>query len=444
MRAGLTQAPGGPAARLRHGLGRLFNNLSIRLKLIVLLGASAAIALFISSVMTLFSTFITEKQESLRVLQQLAEVSSENLRAALAFHDDASAQRMLAPLQANPNILLVTVEDEQGQAFTRYASPALSPGEIDLYRQRVGAAVGANRHSLFEHLNAIERMSLGHMYVVKPIVFEGKPIGSLAIVSDNRALWTKILRHFAFQFLVSMATLAILVAISIRLQRLFTKPIFDLIETMHLVSRTKDYSVSIPSRGSDEFHDLNMGFNAMLAEIRGRDEMLSRMAMTDALTGLHNRWHAMDLLAAMVARAQRKQEPLGVIMLDVDHFKRINDEFGHPAGDRVLKEIAGIVSGSAREYDVVARVGGEEFLVLCDDSGEAATLATAERIRAGIAGRPIEFEDGRHLEVTASLGAYASVPASQDVEGIIKIVDDALYRAKNLGRNRVEPGVRTQ
>jgi diguanylate cyclase (GGDEF)-like protein len=419
----------------------MFNNLSIRLKLIVLLGASAAIALFISSLMTLFSTFISEKEESLRVLHQLAEVSSENLRAAVAFHDDASARRVLASMQANPNILIATVEDEQGRAFSHYASPALAPGEIERHRRRLGEAVAGQRDALFGRQAAIEQTSLGHMHVVTPIVFEGKPIGSLAIVSDNAALWHKILRHFGFQFLVSMATLAILVAISIRLQGLFTRPIFDLIDIMHTVSRTKDYSVSIPSRRSDEFNDLNMGFNAMLAEIRQRDEMLSRLAMTDALTGLHNRWHAMELLATMVARAHRKQEPLGVIMLDVDHFKRINDEFGHPVGDVVLKEIARIVSGSAREYDVVARVGGEEFLVLCDDSGPAATLATAERIRAGIGGHPIEFEDGRHLAVTASLGAYSVVPASQDVEGIIKIVDSALYRAKNSGRNRVESGM---
>jgi len=421
----------------------MFNNLSIRLKLIVLLGASAAIALFISSLMTLSSTFITEKEESLRVLQQMAEVSSENLRAAVAFHDDASAQRVLASLRANPSILLVTVEDDQGNAFTHYASPAASVEEIEDYRRRLGEAVQAHRETLFERMSSIGRTSFGHMYVVKPIVFEGKPIGSLAIVSDNVALWNKILRHLAFQFLVSMATLAILVVISIRLQRLFTKPIFDLIEAMHLVSRTKDYSVSIPSTRSDEFNDLNMGFNAMLAEIRGRDEMLSRLAMTDALTGLHNRWHAMELLHSMVARAHRKQEPLGVIMLDVDHFKGINDEFGHPVGDLVLKEIARIVARSAREYDVVARVGGEEFLVLCDDSGMAATLATAERIRAGIESHPIESDDGRRLKVTASLGAYSLVPASQEIEGIIKIVDDALYRAKNSGRNRVESGMET-
>lgn len=182
----------------------------------------------------------------------------------------------------------------------------------------------------------------------------------------------------------------------------------------------------------------------MLSDIRERDERLSKLATSDALTGLANRRHAMEIMETMVTRAHRKGEPLGVIMLDVDFFKKVNDRYGHPVGDMVLKKVAQILQGSAREYDLVARIGGEEFLVLCDNSTIQVAKALAERIRSSVECCYIEHEAGQPLSVTVSLGIYSALPSQADIanngEDLIKVADEALYRAKEGGRNRYEIG----
>jgi diguanylate cyclase (GGDEF)-like protein len=206
---------------------------------------------------------------------------------------------------------------------------------------------------------------------------------------------------------------------------------------MQEVARTKNYRTTLDSRRTDEFDNLYQGFNAMLTDIRERDDRLSQLATTDALTGIANRRHAMEMMETMATRAQRKNEPLGVIMLDIDFFKKVNDRYGHPVGDLVLKEIAQVLQANAREYDLVARFGGEEFVVLCDGGTSEVTVAIAERIRLGTEARRIEYHPGQFVSVTVSLGVHSAVPqADENIAQMIKTADEALYRAKESGRNR--------
>ncbi len=413
-----------------------FNNLSIRFKLVVLLGASAAIALLISSILTLYSIYASEKEEALRTLRQLGGVSSENLRAALAFRDAGSAKRILSPLHANPQIVAAFIEDEDGQAFSCYFAPGLSEETCEQTRKATRETLGA----IQKRDNGVEISTFRHLYVMQPIMFEGTPIGTLSIVSDTSAIRVKLTRYIKSQLMISVGTLVILILISIPLEELFTRPIFTLLTAMREVSRTKNYAVNVQLTRQDEFMDLCQGFNTMLAEIRERDEKLSTLATTDALTGLANRRHALEKMEEMLARARRKHEPLGVIMLDVDFFKHINDKLGHPVGDTVLREIARALSGSSREYDLVARVGGEEFLILCDNADQETTRAVAERIRARFEDSVIDYGDAQQVRVTVSLGVCSEVPYELTVEQLLKAADDALYQAKESGRNRVEMG----
>jgi diguanylate cyclase (GGDEF)-like protein len=275
------------------------------------------------------------------------------------------------------------------------------------------------------------------MFTVSPIVFDGKTIGTLTILSDNVELKQRLGTYIVMQLLISVFTLVIIGFISIRLQRVFTAPIFQLIAAIREISQTRNYAVSVGSVQNDEFKALYTHFNDMIAEIRNRDATLSRLATTDPLTGLANRRHAMEIMQSMVSRARRKQESIGLIMFDIDHFKRVNDQYGHPAGDAVLKAFAGILTHMAREIDLVARIGGEEFLVLCDKSDLQATHLIAERIRAAIELAAIPYGEGKSLQVTASGGVYASVPETEILDMYLSRVDSALYRAKEVGRNRV-------
>jgi diguanylate cyclase (GGDEF)-like protein len=275
------------------------------------------------------------------------------------------------------------------------------------------------------------------MFAVSPIVFDGRTIGNLTLLSDNVALRERINAFVLMQVLVSVLTLVIIAFISIRLQRVFTTPIFHIIETIRTIAQTKNYAVSVDTIQNDEFKVLYTHFNDMIAEIRERDTRLNHLATTDSLTGLANRRHAMDVMQTMVTRARRKQEPFGLVMLDIDHFKRINDQYGHPVGDLVLKAVATTLSRAAREIDLVARTGGEEFLVLCDNSDVEATHQIAERMRAAIEQAEVSGENAIPLKVTVSAGVHASVPESEDFALSLALVDAALYQAKQNGRNRV-------
>ena len=163
---------------------------------------------------------------------------------------------------------------------------------------------------------------------------------------------------------------------------------------------------------------------------------LKILAAVDELTGLYNRRHFELLARAEWIRFQRYFRPLSVLIIDVDHFKTVNDRFGHDEGDKVLKLIA-IVCGSAkRESDAVARIGGEEFALLLPETNEAAALIVAERLLAQV--RECVYPIGNeNIGLTVSIGVASATPSMSGIETLIKRADDALYEAKRSGRDRV-------
>ena len=169
------------------------------------------------------------------------------------------------------------------------------------------------------------------------------------------------------------------------------------------------------------------------------EEALRREAAHDPLTGLWNRKAVFEILDRELLRAERAQEPLGLIMIDVDHFKVINDTRGHAAGDSVLRIIASGIAAVVRPYDSVGRYGGEEFLIVAPGCGLAEACELAERVRSHVAECSINVK-GSTVRVSLSLGVAAGT-ASGDMEKLLHDADAALYQAKNAGRNRVEPGV---
>jgi len=168
-----------------------------------------------------------------------------------------------------------------------------------------------------------------------------------------------------------------------------------------------------------------------------QDELRS-IAVHDGLTGLLNRREISRILEERCIQSQREQRPLGVIMLDIDHFKAINDRLGHPAGDAVLQEAARRIRTCLRPYDKVGRYGGEEFLLILPGCDHERTRKIAERVRRSISASPIDAGDGKPA-ITASLGCMVAGPG----EGVtpaaaLRRSDAALYRAKAKGRDRVE------
>jgi diguanylate cyclase (GGDEF)-like protein len=167
-------------------------------------------------------------------------------------------------------------------------------------------------------------------------------------------------------------------------------------------------------------------------------EALRFQATHDPLTGIWNHGALLELVRAEVERAQRKSSFVSLFMIDLDHFKRINDEFGHPAGDIVLHEIAQRLSLSVRPYDVLGRYGGEEFVVVAAELTSERAYQFAERLRTAVSSTPI-LTSGSAVNVTVCVGVVSTqLHSDYSVERLIKSADEALYVAKRNGRNRVE------
>jgi len=178
--------------------------------------------------------------------------------------------------------------------------------------------------------------------------------------------------------------------------------------------------------------------------LRTQDELIAArdalhfQATHDVLTGTSSRGAAVEFLTRELARSQREKSSVGIVLCDVDHFKKVNDRYGHLAGDFVLQEIAQRMLKSVRPYDCVGRYGGEEFLIIFPACDGDSALRQAERIRKGIDSAPIQTGDG-DIAVTASFGVVAFNPAIATTPAqLLRNADGALYRAKALGRNRCE------
>ena len=169
-------------------------------------------------------------------------------------------------------------------------------------------------------------------------------------------------------------------------------------------------------------------------ELRARNAELDRVSRIDMLTNIYNRRHLDEHLRSVISAARRHDRSVGVLIVDIDHFKDVNDEHGHLAGDAVLREVAGRLQQAMRTEDALGRWGGEEFLAVLTDTPPDGVRVMAERMRQVIAAAPFTLDDGSQIRVTVSVG---HTNGTEDAEVLVHRADDALYVAKAEGRNRV-------
>jgi diguanylate cyclase (GGDEF)-like protein len=166
-------------------------------------------------------------------------------------------------------------------------------------------------------------------------------------------------------------------------------------------------------------------------------EQAHLLSITDPLTELFNRRHFFEVANTEFERHHRYGGPLSVIMMDIDHFKNVNDRYGHAVGDMVMQDIARQIKASIRAVDIAARYGGEEFVVLMPETGLAEACQVAERVRKGVSDLPFA-QGGANFSVLLSLGVAEIHPTIKDLDALLICADQALYAAKAAGRNRVE------
>jgi len=174
-----------------------------------------------------------------------------------------------------------------------------------------------------------------------------------------------------------------------------------------------------------------------ITEQRALEDQLRRLATLDDLTGVYNRRHFMELAEQELERLHRYRVTLSLLLLDIDHFKRINDTHGHGVGDEVLRQMGAILRGLLRVNDIAGRIGGEEFAVVMPSTGIDGATCFARRLRRALAERVIDTDAGA-LRITASIGVAGCQVDDRSIDTALQRADQAMYRAKNGGRNRVE------
>jgi diguanylate cyclase (GGDEF)-like protein len=314
-----------------------------------------------------------------------------------------------------------------------------------------------------------------HVELNLPITYQGDTVGAVYLQSDIHAIDQRLSLFLRIIALVMLSSLLITIALSTRMSRIITDPLLRLSDIARQITTEKNYSLRVVAHEKDELGDLIADFNAMLDEIQSRDNALEehrhkleervwqrtrelkianlelenskekaesvaqRMkyhAHHDALTGLPNRTLLNDRISTELAHARRQQTILALLFLDLDRFKLINDSLGHATGDQLLRVISRRLSSCIRDEDTVARLGGDEFMVLLPRISGSADAGRIGRKIIDCLLEPVSC-NGHELHITTSIGISVYPYDGRDAETLVKNADNSMYRAKELGRNKV-------
>ena len=243
----------------------------------------------------------------------------------------------------------------------------------------------------------------------------------------------KILIGAGFVFAVG---LGIAIMVGTALARSVMKPLHGL-ETGAERFGAGDLSYRVQPIGQDELGQLGRTFNAMADKLAQSQALLRELSTRDSLTGLLNYREFQRQLTEEAERSRRYGRPFSLLMLDIDHFKAINDTYGHLAGDKALRGLAALIRAEVRPTDIVARYGGEEFVLVLPETDGPGALTLAERLRARVAGHVISVTADQTTSLTVSIGLASYPDKTDSVQKLVSAADRALYAAKSAGRNRV-------
>lgn len=235
---------------------------------------------------------------------------------------------------------------------------------------------------------------------------------------------------------ILLVTLLVLALAWFGAEILVLRRIRTLLDVAGRVSRG-DLDARTGLTGNEELNRLGAAFDAMAASLQNRNRQLQELALTDQLTGLPNRRYLWDALASELLRGRRRRLPLAVLLFDVDHFKQFNDRWGHEAGDLVLRNVAHVVRNVVRASDIVARHGGEEFIIVLPETAAEVAAARAEVLRQEIAGLNLSYGGQALGAITVSTGVACSRESAESAEEMVRAADHLMYEAKQAGRNRV-------
>lgn len=290
----------------------------------------------------------------------------------------------------------------------------------------------ADGERIYPFVAAQEKLEEHHVEIQHVIRFFNDPVGTLRITIDLRPIRHQVERYSNEGLLLVLVLLGVAVLISIPLQtKLITTPLLALASAAKKMA-SGQFDSQLPRVGQDEIGQLVRSFELMREQIRESHARLHQLAHYDSLTGLPNRSMFLDRLEHAIAHAHRAGKPLGLLFLDVDNFKAVNDTLGHAAGDALVVAIAGRLRSLVREDDTIARLGGDEFMLIVESMNKVADVAitahrTVEAFRAPL------HAGGHQIQVTVSVGVTSYPEDGETSTMLVQNADIAMYRAKAAG-----------
>lgn len=405
---------------------------SIKTKLMVVLTSIAVITIVLTAI-SIF-TFVTIKKTSVDKgnLVNLTQIMADNISASVVFDDKESAMTILNSLKLDQGIRGAFVFLKDYEVYASYLNKANNQKE---FIKAVIQEFEKNGISLQQQGSYID---LRNIIVFKPIYFNNKYTATLVVVSSTKQIYTAILEITSILFAVFVIILFMTLIIASKFKENFTKPIYTLIDNIQYTINNSKYDKKITQNRSDEFQILYDGFNSLLETIDQQTNKLQLLASIDPMTKLYNRRYLSDISKQIMEMAKRNKTAISIIMIDIDHFKSINDHYGHNNGDKVIIALSDTMKKLTRASDVVCRYGGEEFIVLVPETSEFGAINVAQKIRMCVESLMIEIDQQQTINFTISCGvSEVDLEKDVDIENAIKNADEALYEAKERGRNRV-------
>lgn len=397
------------------------NSFAYKMTLMALLASSIAVG----TLMTAFLVFDSISSRALlnARLATLADVVGANSTAALNFSDQAAAIEVLQALHAEPPVVIACLYDSSGTLFAQYQRQSGSQ----------------NCPATLKQLPAPSRKFPS---VSRPVSRHDEFVGTVFLVSDVNELDRRWKRLLLLAGILILLAVAIGGASGSVLQRKLSKPIFDLAHAMQEVSAEKEFTSRVSISGSDEIARLGNSFNSMLSELERRENekqefeaKLKFQASNDALTGLPNRRLFGDRLGQSLALAKREKRLVGLLYIDLDGFKLVNDSLGHSIGDALLVQVAGRLRGRVRTSDTLARLGGDEFTVILNSLHQPEDALIVTKLLLDALAPPFTI-DNHHLTISASIGISLFPDNAQEASDLMQQADSAMYAAKRNGKNQ--------
>ncbi|HMC12931.1 MAG TPA: diguanylate cyclase, partial [Gallionellaceae bacterium] len=397
---------------------RFLQNVPIQSKLFWLFLGSNFLAVLIVSALVIGDQYDQSKKILEDNLLVQANIIGDNSVSAVVLNDSHTAQEILFALHGSPNVRQAAIYLTDGRLFASY--------KRDLKLSDLPMPTQTGFVYMPDSLD-----------VVRPISQSGLKFGTLSIRLDMDVLYESMTRTFFAIMLAAVLVLVLAFVILSWLQRSFIHPLSRLYSLMQAVSEEKNYSVRSQDSGKDEIGYLAAGFNQMLEKIDAHDNKLRKIAHYDHVTALPNRHYFNQRLEDAIADAVREKEHVGVLFIDLDNFKVVNDTLGHNIGDMLLKTVSERIAGKLRGSDCVCRIGGDEFAVILQElPGHNEAAVVAGKILNEMA-QPMWLNDSE-IYIGASIGISLFPDDAPDMNTLLRCADVAMYYAKSRGKNNFQ------